>query len=691
MSLRSGGHLGAYEILAKLGEGGMGEVYRARDTRLGREVALKLLPPEVTSEAGRLERFDREARAIAALNHPHIITIYSTEEAEGVRFLTMELVEGQTLTELIEAGGLSIARFLDIAMPLADALTAAHQKQITHRDLKPSNVMVTHDGRVKVLDFGLARVGSVTGNDHGLAATLAPVTQHGMIVGTIPYMSPEQIEGRRLDTRSDLFSLGVIFYELLTGRRPFQGSSSPAVMSAILRDTPSQVSDIRLDAPEPLTRLVARCLEKRPEDRVQTARDVYNELRHLQRQLDSGATRRVPQSGSAGAAGLSEPGQSALTITVLPFQAPPTGDAAWLAEGLGHSVVVGLSRFQYLRVITRTMADGAANGYTLQGTVREAGGVARVIMQLSDAETGASVWADTYDRDLRGATLFDIQDDLTATVVATIADTNGALVRSMAGTVRNKPVDALTPYEAVLRRFLYIGLLSPAEHALVREALEKSVERAPGYALAWGALAQVYVDEYAQGFNPRPAPLQRARAAVDKAIEADPASHAAQVALAMIAFFSHDRSLFRAAAERALTLNPFDSSAMSLLGTLKTYSGDREAGLALSARARALNPHHPGVYWMTDIVDHYSRRDYEGALAILNRVNMPAYPNSLMMRAAIYGQLGRLDEGRALVREAVSRAPGIDNRHDSPRLRWFERELAQHIQEGLDRLLGARE
>jgi serine/threonine protein kinase len=213
MPLSPGSRLGAYDILDSLGEGGMGQVYRARDTRLRRDVALKILPPEVVSEAGRLERFDREARAIAALNHPHIVTIYSTEDAGGVRFLTMELVEGKTLTESIVAGGLGLAAFLDIAVPLADALTAAHQKEITHRDLKPANVMVTHDGRVKVLDFGLARIGGTDNRERSLAATRAPVTQHGTIVGTMPYMSPEQIEGATLDPRSDLFSLGVIFYE----------------------------------------------------------------------------------------------------------------------------------------------------------------------------------------------------------------------------------------------------------------------------------------------------------------------------------------------------------------------------------------------------------------------------------------------------------------------------------------------
>ena len=221
-------------------------MYRARDTRLGREVALKILPPDVVNEPGRLERFDREARAIAALNHPHIVTIYSTEEADGVRFLTMELVDGPTLSDLVMSSGMAIPKFLEIAVPLADALAAAHQKHITHRDLKPGNVMVSNDGRVKVLDFGLARVGGGDVGEHTLSHA-APITDQGMIVGTMPYMSPEQVEGRTIDARSDLFSLGVIFYELLSGKRPFTGSSSPALMSAILRDTPPRIATTRAE------------------------------------------------------------------------------------------------------------------------------------------------------------------------------------------------------------------------------------------------------------------------------------------------------------------------------------------------------------------------------------------------------------------------------------------------------------
>ena len=294
MTLNPGTRVGPYEIVGSLGTGGMGEVYRARDPRLARDVALKVLPTGMAADPARHERFTREARAIAALNHPHIVTIYSTEDADGIRFLTMELIEGQPLDALIPPGGLPLKRFLELALPLADALTAAHQKQITHRDLKPANVMVANDGRVKVLDFGLALAPSGgTGLSQSDMATIASpqVTTPGTIIGTMPYMSPEQVEGRPLDHRTDLFSLGVMFHEMLTGSRPFSGDTSPQLMSAILRDAPRSTSEIRADIPDALSRLIQRCLEKRPDDRVQTARDIYNELRHVQKQLESGTDR----------------------------------------------------------------------------------------------------------------------------------------------------------------------------------------------------------------------------------------------------------------------------------------------------------------------------------------------------------------------------------------------------------------
>ena len=283
MSLSPGARLGAYEIRSPLGAGGMGEVYQAYDPRLRRSVALKVLPEAVAADAEHRKRFEREARAIAALSHPNIVTIYSVEEADGVQFLTMELVEGRPLTALMPRDGFPIERLLPIAIALADAVSAAHARGITHRDLKPGNILLSHDGRVKVLDFGLAKLtdsldGSVAG---AMDLPTQSLSTEGRIVGTVLYMSPEQAEGKVVGPRSDLFALGVILYELATGERPFKGDSTASLLSAILRDTPPPVTDTHPTLPPELARIVRRCLEKDPARRLQTALDLRNELEEI--------------------------------------------------------------------------------------------------------------------------------------------------------------------------------------------------------------------------------------------------------------------------------------------------------------------------------------------------------------------------------------------------------------------------
>jgi serine/threonine-protein kinase len=287
--------LNHYTIIESLGKGGMGEVYLARDTKLNRKVALKVLDPGTAGDPSRRARFEREAQAIAALNHPNIVTVYSVEEAGEVRFITMELIEGTTLGELIQPGGMELKKMFDIGLALSDALAAAHQQGITHRDLKPDNVMVTRDGRAKVLDFGLAKLleDDAPGGDIGQLAT-RELTQPGLLVGTVPYMSPEQIEGKLLDSRSDIFSLGIILFQMATGSRPFQGESGPSLMSAILRDTPQPVTASRADLPRHLARIILRCLEKDPDDRYQSARDVRYELRSVVKEVASGDSEPAP-------------------------------------------------------------------------------------------------------------------------------------------------------------------------------------------------------------------------------------------------------------------------------------------------------------------------------------------------------------------------------------------------------------
>jgi Tol biopolymer transport system component len=289
--------LGHYRILELLGTGGMGQVYLAEDTRLQRRVALKVLARELALDPDRRERFEREARAAAALNHPNIVTIHSVEEADGVPFLTLELIDGQTLEQVIPPEGLPLDRVLDLSIPMTDAVGSAHQRGITHRDLKPANVMLTRDGRVKVLDFGLAKLKEDARVAAEAGMPTAALTSEGRIVGTVAYMSPEQAEGKPVDQRSDVFSLGVVLYEMATGGRPFKGDTHMSILSAIIKDTPAPIAEVRRGLPRELSKIINRCLAKDVEDRYQTAKDLRNDLRALKNELTSGEI--VPITSSA--------------------------------------------------------------------------------------------------------------------------------------------------------------------------------------------------------------------------------------------------------------------------------------------------------------------------------------------------------------------------------------------------------
>lgn len=331
-----------YEVLEKIGHGGMGEVYRARDVKLGREVALKILPADFAADEGRRERFRNEARTLATLNHPNIVTIYAVEEADGLHFLSMELVQGQPLSDEIPPDGFPEDRCLEIAIPLTEAIAAAHEIGVVHRDLKPSNLMINRDGRVKILDFGLATVAHAPGGATDIAASLAATRDHttveGMLVGTIPYMSPEQIEGGPVDGRSDIFSLGIILYEMITGRSPFHGDSGLAIMSSILRDAPAPVTHLKPSAAGELGRLVGRCLEKDPKRRYQSARDIHNDLLYIQqdRLLErstegSLGAAPVPASAAEAEGGIGFQNDIYISYAQLDNEAQLAGQQGWVS------------------------------------------------------------------------------------------------------------------------------------------------------------------------------------------------------------------------------------------------------------------------------------------------------------------------------------------------------------------------
>ncbi len=688
MTLAPGTRLGHFHIVGAIGAGGMGEVYRATDTKLGRDVALKVLPAPLANDAERLARFQREARAVAALNHPHIVTIHSVDEAPvagpgeaGVHFLTMELVEGQSLDRAIPEQGLPADQMLEIGGAIAEALAAAHEKGIVHRDLKPANVMVTPEGRVKVLDFGLAKDLRPT-DPTDATLTSAGHTAVGVVMGTPAYMSPEQIAGRTVDHRTDIFSLGVILYEMARGHRPFEGASSAELASAILRDTPGPVSEIRTDLPADLTRVIRRCLEKDPRQRVQTARDVVNELRDMRRQSPSTVAglepARVPTD--VGSGGRQDDG---FWVAVVPFKYTGTNaDLTALAEGLSDEIVIGLSRFSYLRVVARGSTANAPR-YLMEGTLRQAGSRLRLAVQLVDTTTGAHLWAEHYERTFSPEALFELQDDLVARIVSTVADAHGVLPRSMSDTVRSKPAELLTPYEAVLRSFGYFLRVTPEELADAQHALEVALQKAAAYADAWAMLALLHAQDYGQGFDLQPDSAARSVAAARRAVECGPSNHLAHFSLTQALFFQKETQSFRNAAERAAALNPMDGNSIAFLGEMLTYSGDAERGLALATRAKQLNPHHPGWYWYADYFHAYRQRDYNAALDIALKVNLPGHWGAHAALAIACGQVGDHEAAGKALRKLLALRPDFASTARSHFERWWDPEFVDHLLEGL--------
>jgi len=694
----AGRALAHYRISTAIGAGGMGEVYRATDTKLAREIALKVLPPAMANDPDRLARFQREARAVAALNHPNVVTVYSVEESDNVHFITMELIEGQPLDRLISANGLPSDRIIEIAGAVAEALSAAHEKGIVHRDLKPANVMVTNEGRVKVLDFGLAKdVGAETANGATMAS--AGYTQAGMVMGTPAYMSPEQVSGRPLDHRSDIFSFGVMLHEMATGRRPFEGNSSAELISSILRDSPPAVTDVRPELSSDIARVIRRCLEKEPRHRVQTARDVSNEFRDLARTITrptpvSTASVRATVAADSGAARAEE----GFWVAVLPFKYTGSNeDLKALAGGLTDEVVTGLSRFSYLRVIARgstakfsgetgdIRAVGRELGarYVMEGSLRHAGNKLRVAVQLADTTTGSHVWAETYERTFNPETVFELQDELVPRIVSTVADAHGILPHTMGESIRSKNPDQLSPYEAVLRCFSYAERVSPEEHAIARDALERAVEVAPTYAYAWALLALCIKDEYESGFNPKPDPLERMLKAARRAVELDSSGHRGYHALAMAHFFRKEIPAFRTAADRAIALNPLDGCNVAHLGSFIAYTGEWERGCELVERALQLNPNHPGWFWFPLAMNAYRKGDYQGALGYALKINLPNFLWTHTMLAGIYGQLGQQEEAGKAVQELLKLNPQAPQIILAAWRSRYDPELVTRLIEGL--------
>jgi TolB-like protein/predicted Ser/Thr protein kinase len=472
LSALTGQTNGHYHVLDELGHGGMGVVYKARDTRLGRLAALKVLRPDSAGGADATHRFLREAQTASALNHPHILTIYEIGTDAGLDYIAMEFVEGGTLADLIASGPLPAERALRLASQVADALAVAHAASVVHRDLKPSNIMMPAADRVKVVDFGLAKL---TGPAASTSETATPLTAVGAIVGTAPYMSPEQASGLAVDARSDLFSLGSILYEMLAGRMPFSGDSAVGTLAAILKDTPAPIPGIR----PAVARLVDRSLRKDPADRFQSAAELRSAIE------DCLAPQRAADSPS---------------IAVLPFtNMSGVKEDDYLCEGLAEEIIDALTRIPGLRVIARTSAFAIGRmgldvreagarldvGTILEGSVRRAGARVRVTAQLVSTSDGSHVWSERYDRELIDVLV--LEDEIAQAIAA-------RLRVELAGGGRTQPpaVASAEAYTAYLEGRYYFARGTPDALAQAMACYERATSLDPGFALAYDSLAELY-------------------------------------------------------------------------------------------------------------------------------------------------------------------------------------------------------
>ncbi len=611
MSLAPGTRLGPYEILTLLGSGGMGEVYRARDTRLGRDVGIKVLPAALANDAPALARFEREARTVAALNHPNIVTLHSIEEAAGVRFLTLEYVEGENLARLVLPGGLPLAKLIGIACALADALAAAHEKGIVHRDLKPANVMVTASGRVKVLDFGIAKLlapGGTQPTDPVRTLNAVPVTGTGAVLGTVPYMAPEQLGGAPVDARTDLFALGIVLYELATGRHPFAGETLSEVGAAILRDTPAPVTALRPDLPPGLAGIVSRCLEKNPRARYQSAHEVHAALDSLRREAVSGAAQAAIPAPFA---------EATPSIAVLPFlNLSPDPENEYFADGLSEELLNVLAKIRGLRVVSRTSAFSFKGSKldlatvatrlnvatVLEGSVRKSGRRVRVAAQLIHVATDSHLWSETYDREIED--IFAVQDDIARSVVkelraALLGDEPDSAAEAdvraeVAAAVKGRAVSA-EAHRLYLEGRFFVD--RQARDAMTRgiDCLKQALAADPEYPLAWAVLARAYFISAGWSWVPLAEGYELAREAAEKALALEPDLPEALVALGGVRMMQEWKSNGKwngggVWIRRALELAPGNADVVRAAALFEGMRGRLDDAIALDRRAVALDP-----------------------------------------------------------------------------------------------------
>jgi serine/threonine protein kinase/tetratricopeptide (TPR) repeat protein len=693
MYLPSGTRLGPYKIEAPIGAGGMGEVYRATDTRLNRAVAVKILPSRLTAEPGAKLRFEREAHTASALNDPHICTIYDVGEHEGRQFLIMELLEGQTLKQYMDGQGLAVEQVLKFGMQIAAALQTAHGKGIIHRDLKPANIFVTEGGRVKVLDFGLAKLLPPIDQDATRSLTL---TEPLAVLGTLPYMAPEQLRGDKTDARTDIWGVGAVLYEMATSQRPFRDELSTRLTDAILHQPPTPPHALSEGIPGELERIILKCLDKDPENRYQSASELVVDLRRLS----------TPTSQSGGTLSATKPPGWRRTVRPLAYTAAAvlalamvlvaTNPGGWrerllshaasprieslavlplanlshdpeqdyFADGMTEALIANLAQVSALRVISRTsvmhykgtdktlpqIARDLNVDAVIEGTVQRSGNRVQVTAQLIRGQTDAPEWAKMYERDSRDVLV--MQSELAQAIVGEIKVHLTAQERKHLAGARVINPDA---YNAYLLGNYHSSKRNPTAMAKGIEYFQEAIRIDPDYAQAYAGLASAYIERDIWAGLGVGKTSDQIRATTLKALELDGELAEAHALLGEIHFqYDWDWPGTETEYKRAIQLNPNLADAYVRYAFFLQAMRRHQEALAAVHRAVELDP-----LSASNICDEgrilYRARQYEEAVARYQKALEldPGFPPAISRIAEAYEQLGKFDEALAAVQKLL--------------------------------------
>ena len=656
MALEAGTRLGPYEIESLLGKGGMGEVYRARDTRLDRQVAIKVLPAELSQDPTFKKRFEREAKTISQLQHPNVCTLHDVGSEDGVDFLVMEYLEGETLENRLRKGGLPIDEVLRIGSEIAEAIEDAHRHGVVHRDLKPGNVMLTATG-TKVLDFGLAkttRVG-VVDPDAATETVAQTLTREGRIVGTMPYMAPEQLQGSTADSRTDIWALGCILYEMATGDRPFRGRTQADLIGAILKDDLQPPSKKGSLASEQLDHIVKRCLHRDPERRWQTAKDVSNELGES---LETG--RSAPSSVDADRP----------SIAVLPFanmSADP--EQEYFCDGMAEEVINALTQLEDLHVVARTSAFsfkgrdtdvrkiGGELGVSsvLEGSVRKAGDRLRVTAQLVNVADGYQLWSERYDRRLDD--VFAVQDEIASSIVEKLRP---QLLSGLTSPLAPRRTTDEKAYELYLRALFHEGKGMPAEMEEAIGLAERAISRDSDFALARARLSTMYTRVAINKWQSPAETFERAEVEARNALELDSTLADAHAALGYL-YLYRDWSWSQAEHHclEAIRLNPSSPLSYRIHFFTLVSTGRTQEALQAARRALHLDPLSADLNELLGLALGFERRYEEATSQYLHTLEMNPQGPSIRTRLFLAYQRRGMPEAALRWRQEQARFRGF--------------------------------